>query len=288
MGRRKKVVDEPENHERWLISYADFITLLFAFFVVMYSVSSVNEGKYRILSDSLDNAFSDPKRVIEPIQIGEIQRSINPIESLIVNSDSGLDVEEKGVNGLDTDVESEKLQKIAENLDELLSPFVEKELIEVKKHDLWVEVEMKSNLLFESGRAEVEEKAVPLLQKVSEKLREIPNPVHVEGFTDNIPIDTLEFPSNWELSAARAASIVHHFSEMGVSPGRMAAIGYGEHRPIADNRFEEGRNENRRVVLVIMANAIARHKALPDERARLNAATPSLPGQGRKVYTGVR
>ncbi|RLA19688.1 MAG: flagellar motor protein MotD [Gammaproteobacteria bacterium] len=288
MARRKRFVDEPENHERWLISYADFITLLFAFFVVMYSVSSVNEGKYRILSDSLENAFSNPKKVIEPIQIGEIERTINPIESLIVNSDSGLDVEEEGVEGLDSELESEKLQKISENLEELLSPFIEKDLIEVKRHDLWVEVEMKSNLLFESGRAEVAEKAIPLLQKVSGKLRELPNPVHVEGFTDNIPIDTLEFPSNWELSAARAASIVHLFSQMGVSPSRMAAIGYGEHRPIADNRFEEGRNENRRVVLVIMSNSIARHKALPDERARLNESTPSLPGQGRKIFTGIR
>jgi chemotaxis protein MotB len=288
MARRKRVVEEPENHERWLVSYADFITLLFAFFVVMYSVSSVNEGKYRVLSDSLENAFSDPIKVIEPIQIGEIERTINPIESLIVNSDSGMDVDVEGTKGLEAEVESNKLQKISENLEELLSPFIEKELIEVKKHDLWVEVEMKSNLLFESGRAEVTEAAVPLLQKVAEKLREIPNEINVEGFTDNIPIDTLEFPSNWELSAARAASIVHQFSQMKVSPGRMAAIGYGEHRPIADNRFEEGRNKNRRVVLVIMSDSIARHKALPGERARLNASTPSLPGQGRKVFTGIR
>jgi chemotaxis protein MotB len=286
MARRKRVIDEPDNHERWLISYADFITLLFAFFVVMYSVSSVNEGKYRILSDSLDIAFSDPKRVIEPIQIGEVERTINPIESLIVNSDSGLDIEEEEQNGFDA--ESEKLQKISDNLEALLSPFIEKEFVEVKKHDLWVEVEMKSNLLFDSGRAEVAEKALPLLRKVAEKLREIPNTVHVEGFTDNIPINTLEFPSNWELSAARAASIVHQFSQMGVSPRRMAAIGYGEHQPIADNRFEAGRNKNRRVVLVIMSNSITRHKALPSERARLNAATPSLPGQGKKVFTGVR
>ncbi len=288
MARRKRVIEEPENHERWLISYADFITLLFAFFVVMYSVSSVNEGKYRILSDSLESAFSDPKRVIEPIQVGEVERTINPLESLIVNSDNGLDIEEKEQNGLESESESEKLQKISDNLEALLSPFIEKELIEVKKHDLWVEVEMKSNLLFESGRAEVADKALPLLRKVAEKLREIPNTVHVEGFTDNIPINTLEFPSNWELSASRAASIVHQFSEMKVSPGRMAAIGYGEHQPIADNRFEAGRNKNRRVVLVIMSNSITRHKALPSERARLNAATPSLPGQGKKVFTGVR
>ncbi len=288
MARRKKIVEEPENHERWLVSYADFITLLFAFFVVMYSVSSVNEGKYRVLSDSLDNAFSEPVRVIEPIQIGEIERTINPIESLIVNSDRGLDVDSDGTKGLEAEIESNKLEGISQNLEELLSPFIEKELIEVKKHDLWVEVEMKSNLLFESGRAEVTESALPLLQKVAEKLREIPNEIKVEGFTDNIPIDTLEFPSNWELSAARAASIVHQFTQMRVSPSKMAAIGYGEYRPIADNRFEEGRNKNRRVVLVIMANSIARHKALPDERARLNNSTPSLPGQGRKVFTGIR
>lgn len=288
MPRRKRVVEEHENHERWLVSYADFITLLFAFFVVMYSVSSVNEGKYRILSESLDEAFTQNKKVIEPIQIGEIQRTINPIESLIVESDSGVEVDDPGDSGVTDDVESVKLQKISQEMETLLSPMIEKKLIDVKRNDLWVEVEMKSNLFFESGRAEVSEKAYPLLNQISGVLKTIPNQVHVEGFTDNIPIDTMEFPSNWELSASRAASIVHHFSEQGVSPQKLAAIGYGEHHPVADNRFEEGRNKNRRVVLVILADAIARHKPLPDERARLNASTPTLPGQTERIFTGVR
>lgn len=276
--RNRRQVEEHENHERWLISYADFITLLFAFFVVMYSVSSVNEGKFRILSKSLDDAFADAARTLETIQVGEVTRDTLPLDHLIVVAEPTKLVDETNE---EDNSEIAKLVRISNQLEEVLSPFIDQDLIEVNRDDLWVEVEMKSGLLFGSGRADLVEEAAPLLDKLAEILRHVPGSMQIEGYTDNIPIDTIEFPSNWELSAARAASVVHHLSTKGVNPERLAAIGYGEHHAIADNRFEEGRFKNRRVVLVLLSQSAMRHKLGSDERAKLLATTPKLPSKKR-------
>lgn len=271
MARRKKrVEEEQENHERWLVSYADFITLLFAFFVVMYSVSSVNDGKYRVLSKSLVDAFSEKARSLDPIQVGEIA-STNVVTDAANTSSKSNESE-----NLD---EVAQLVRISNQIEEVLSPYIDQELIDIKRDDLWVEVEMKSGMLFQSGRADLADEAFPVLKKIAEIIRQTPNTVHIEGYTDNLPINTIEFPSNWELSAARAASVVHQFSINGVDPKRLAAIGYGEHHPIADNRFEKGRYENRRVVLVLLSQSAARHKLVSDERTKLLASTPKLPSK---------
>ncbi len=281
MARRKRV-EEHENHERWLVSYADFITLLFAFFVVMYSISSVNEGKYRVLSDSMVAAFSDPARSLEPIQVGRLMRSPvqsdtpikrnKPIIELFSIPLPERDIREKLEKKLKQDREKaarEAEQKagqqekeidaaseaLADSIEQAMSELMDAGLIEVRRDKRWIEVEIKSSILFGSGSAELASGAQPVLRKLAEKLAPLNNTIHVEGFTDNVPIDNFEFPSNWELSAARAASVVHLFTRLGVSPERMAAIGYGEYRPIASNDTPEGRARNRRVVLVIMSGA---------------------------------
>ena len=120
-----------------------------------------------------------------------------------------------------------------------------------------MEVEIKTSILFPSGSAILQPEALPILSEIADILKDFPNPIHVEGFTDSVPINTVAFPSNWELSAGRAASVVHLFTKDGVEPRRMAAIGLGEYRPIADNATAEGRNKNRRVVLLIMESASA-------------------------------
>ncbi len=282
-SRRSSVEEGPENHERWLISYADFITLLFAFFVIMYSISSVNEGKYRVLSDSLDDAFAEPEQTLDPIQIGEIRRETNPIESLIVGHSDPDKLTEQLEKIVDLEQEQSRLRRISEQIEEVLSPYIDQELIDVKQNELWIEVEMKSAMLFGSGSADLSRDALPVLQKIGEILRHLPNTIHVEGYTDNRPIHTIAFPSNWELSAGRAASVVSQLSRNGVKPERMAAIGYGEFHPVANNTTQQGRYKNRRVVLVLLAQSAARHKILSDERSKLlqsaainkNAQTPS-------------
>ncbi|MFQ5643418.1 MAG: flagellar motor protein MotD [Thiogranum sp.] len=276
---RKKRVEEHENHERWLVSYADFITRLFAFFVVMYSISSVNEGKYRVLSDSIVAAFRDPSRSLAPIQVGELIRS--PVQSEgILDHDKQLielfkvplpdragqekdeeDAQPEAGSMQDPALEEgpdEAAQQLADSIEAAMSELVDAGLIDVRRDKRWIEVEIKSSILFNSGSAELSDKSVPVLRKLAEKIQPLDNVIHVEGFTDNVPISNFEFVSNWELSAARAASVVHLFTGLGIDPQRMAAIGYGEFRPIASNATAQGRAKNRRVVLVIMSGSDAR------------------------------
>ncbi|MEN8260348.1 MAG: flagellar motor protein MotD [Pseudomonadota bacterium] len=292
MARHKKIVEEHENHERWLVSYADFVTLLFAFFVVMYAVSSVNEGKYRVLSNSLEEAFSDTKRSMKPIQIGEVPKGQDPIKlSPPVETEPPLplepDLPESDKDDLadEVDRERKRLMRVAEQIEEVLFPYIDQELIEVKRDDFWIEVEMKSGILFGSGSADLEQEAFPVLKKLAEIFRELPNALQVEGHTDNFPIQTFQFPSNWELSAARAASVVRQFVQFGINPQRMSATGYGEYHPVGDNKFEEGRYKNRRVVLVLLSLAATRHNESAGERTKLLATTPKIPPRGQQAQS---
>jgi len=252
---RKRRHEEHENLERWLISYADFITLLFAFFVVMYAISSVNEGKYRVLSDTLISAFNENPKVLQPIQVGDDGVKADPTvlrqDSASMGPPSVIDLPKSGSPDA-------ALQAIADDFEKTLQPLIDKDLIDITRDKNWVEIEINTSLLFASGSADLEDEARPVLRRLADTLKKYPNAIQVEGFTDNLPINTYLYPSNWELSAARAASVVHLFMNEGVEPDRMAAIGYGEYRPIADNATPEGRRKNRRVVLVIMKNAMER------------------------------
>ena len=286
MARRRKAEEEHQNQERWLVSYADFITLLFAFFVVMYSISSINEGKYRVLSDSLSQTFTDDKS-LDPVQVGEVSRSIVENPEII---EDGVEAErdsETVVAGselpdelLPPEADEAQLAAIAGNLKSAMNSLIADDLVDIQQNQYWVEVNMKSSMLFGSGSARLSRQALQVLRKITRIIKPLPNTVHVEGYTDNVPIDTLFFPSNWELSAARAASVVHLFSRLGIAPERLAAIGYGEHQPIAENSSEEGRSINRRVSLVILAKGSGEGKVLPRTLNRAGVET-SQPEIGR-------
>jgi chemotaxis protein MotB len=273
---RKRREEEHPNHERWLVSYADFITLLFAFFVVMYSISSVNDGKYRVLSETLTDAFLTSAQSLDPIQVGEKIRTTNPVAGefaapepgTLYSSDIDISPDLVGENPAAVSQQAkpedegagsiEKKQQIEENLEQTaaalksaLSPLIAQDLVNIKKTDRGLEVEMKSKALFDSGSARLSRAAIKMLRDISGIIESIPNSIIVEGHTDNVPIRTILFPSNWELSAVRAASVVHLLGRFGIAPERMAAIGYGEHKPIASNSDKAGRQKNRRVSLVI-------------------------------------
>ncbi len=266
MARRRKTYDESTNHERWLVSYADFITLLFAFFVVMYSISSINEGKYRVLSNTLSQTFTEVKSP-DPIQIGEVSRSVLAAPEVDVERSGDMPVEMVDVDEnrevLELLNQDQQLAAIAGELESVMSALIGDDLVEIQQNQDWVEVTMKSKMLFESGSARLSRQALQALRKVTRIIKPLTNSIHVEGYTDNIPIDTLFFPSNWELSAARAASVVHLFARFGVNPSRLAAIGYGEYQPIADNTTEEGRSTNRRIALIILAKGAREGRVLP-------------------------
>ncbi|TCD21177.1 flagellar motor protein MotD [Pseudomonas sp. IC_126] len=239
---RRRAHEEPENHERWLVSYADFITLLFAFFVVMYSISSLNEGKYKILSDSLVGVFNQVDRAVKPIPIGEERpRTTEPDVSQVDEPQSSREP-------------IDPLQSIMQSMQEAFADLIDAKQLTVRGNELWVEIELNSSLLFPSGDALPNDHAFELLERVAGILAPFDNPIHVEGFTDNLPISTNKFPTNWELSTARAGSVVRMLAADGVDPSRLAAVGYGEFQPIADNATAEGRARNRRVILVISRN----------------------------------
>lgn len=261
MSRRRRQVEQ-ENHERWLVSYADFMTLLFAFFVVMYAISSVNEGKYKTLSHSLMAAFHTPSRTIEPIQVGVLARTRaqNPLAIDSVPRNMPLPEQiisrEELILG-DLEFYSEHpptpLDAITERIVAEMRPLIAQDLITIRRTSLWLEVELNTSILFASASVELIPEAQEILRQLAEILIPYPNPIRVEGFTDSLPINTALFASNWELSAGRAARVVRLLAEAGVEPSRMAAVGFGEHRPIADNQTPAGRTQNRRVSLIVLA-----------------------------------
>ena len=262
-SRRKNHLldDEGSSHERWLISYADFVTLLFAFFVVMYSISSVNNAKYEALSESLEEAFSRKPKKTEELVVQELE---DMIDSRPVN-----EIGVKAIEKNNLSEESYLLQIISGQLEDVLQPYIKNNLIEVKQNEFWVELEMNNGLVFLSGEAELSSKAGPILKEISEVIKVLTNVINIEGHTDNIPIRTRLFPSNWELSSARATAVVREFIKYGISPERLSAIGYGEFHPIASNRDIEGRNKNRRVVLVLMSKMLSRYGIDDKKRAEL-------------------
>lgn len=263
MARRHKH-EEHANHEAWAIPYGDLITLLLAFFVVMYAMSSVNEGKYRVLSDSLVTAFNGAPRTLDPIQVGEQQSgpATNPSISLaqkpLISSQPQTSLQPIAM-GQPTSMpidpaQSEELASVANEVEQSMSDLIDRELITVRRHGNWVEVEIRTDILFPSGIATLSPPAEQVLKQLAETLKPFPNSIRVEGHTDNRPISTSAFPSNWELSAARAASVVHLFTRAGMDPARLAVIGLGENRPAQSNATADGRNANRRVLLVILGS----------------------------------
>ncbi len=232
MARRRRP-QERINHDRWLVSYADFITLLFAFFVVMYSISSLNEDKYKVLTESIEGVFQQQDRSIKPIPLGDER------------------VKGQGEANAEAGQPKDPLESIAEQIRDQFDGLLGDGQFKVRANEMWLELELSSSLLFPSGDAIPHQDAFDIIEKISNILAPYDNPVQVEGFTDNRPISTAQYPTNWELSASRAASIVRLLAIDGVKPERLAAVGYGEFRPIADNTDAVGRARNRRVVLVI-------------------------------------
>lgn len=241
--RRRRHDDHPENHERWLVSYADFITLLFAFFVVMYSLSSVNEGKYRILSDSLLSAFrsvtvNQPTEqvIVAPIVIpARPQPPVSRTERTPSTSGQGDHVEH--------------IRRMSESIRRALEPLTRTGQVNISEGAHGITVEVNASLLFPAGDTALQPAAQAPLRAIAEVFAEGDFPVTIEGHTDSSPINTARFPSNWELSSVRASSIVRLFAEAGIAPSRLSAIGHADQRPIAENLTEEGRARNRRVTI---------------------------------------
>ncbi len=245
--RRRRQDDEHENHERWLVSYADFITLLFAFFVVMYALSSINEGKYRVMSDSISTAFRSVTGASSGGQIAVNSSVSTPLSVAIPTKRLPPQVKTDAAQS----AKRERLKNVAKDLNKALAPLVAEGKVKVTEGALGITVDINASVLFAPGDARLDLGAVRALAAVAQILAPTDFPIIVEGHTDNTPINTAQFPSNWELSGMRASSVVRLFIETGVDGRRLTATGFADQRPLADNATAEGRQRNRRVAITI-------------------------------------
>jgi chemotaxis protein MotB len=258
---RKKHHEEHLNHEAWAIPYGDLVTLLLALFVVLYSMSSVNLGKYRILSDALVAAFRGAPTTTTPVPVGKPASGKGGDQMLVGVRPTALvklpsPVEKPKTPAAPTPAPmAGALVRMAAEIEKAMKDLIDRNLVTVRQEKLWLEVEIRTDILFRSGDANINAQAIPVLRSLADILKPFPNPIHVEGHTDNRPIRTQAFPSNWELSAARAATVVHLFVNQGVDPQRLKIVGLAEQAPIATNDTAEGRNANRRVRIVVLQSA---------------------------------
>ena len=280
--------EEHVNHERWAIPYGDLITLLLALFVVMYAVSAVNETKFRVMAQSINEAFNGTGKVIEPIrdstpaaQVPLPDQSRAPTASPIAKIDVPIpprNLPLPGHEGAATEHQDGKLRQTATSADantsvgkteqntlsqisdevkRAMKPLIDKSLVSVRQTPDWLEIEVRTDILFPVGVAKLQPQAEDVLRRLAGILAPFPNAMRIEGYTDNTPIATSTFPSNWELSAARAATVARLLTLTGVDPHRVGIIGWGEYRPTADNATADGRNHNRRVLIVVMSDKAA-------------------------------
>jgi len=259
MARKKKKhgEEEPENNERWLVSYADFITLLFAFFVTMYSVSRVDGKKMGSAVESLQRALGSVMPIqmtykepgVFPSHVVPIHFSITPpIEGKAYTPDRRALVKmaEDIKKGIEDISKGKATSKASSNMAHQIKFILEKRGLVIRVSD---------HIFFNSGEAFIRPDMEPVLNVLAQTLEKIPNHIRIEGHTDNVPINTAGFPSNWELSTARATMIVRYLLDhFRFDPDRLSATGYAEFRPVDTNSTPDGRLQNRRVDFVILSN----------------------------------
>ena len=264
---RKKYHEEHENHERWLVSYADFITLLFAFFVVMYAISSLNEGKYRVLSNSLTGAFGK----VMTIQPKPVDAQSEPLVKF-----DPLPIIKRSSEGLRK--ERAQMTTIAKDILTVLEPLVREGKVRVTQTSRGITIEINASLLFAPGDARLNIDSIQALKAIAGVLKLDTHAIQVEGHTDNIPISNTIFPSNWELSAVRASTVARLLTENGVDELRVTAVGQGAKLPVSDNDTPEGRARNRRVSVTILA-------VLPESAVEvpLSPTAPTAPAAASRA-----
>jgi chemotaxis protein MotB len=264
---RRKHEEEAENNERWLVSYADFITLLFAFFVTMYAISRVDGNKLGSAVESLQRALGS----VISIQSSQSDPGLFPQRNQPLSKTyiTPVSAGQSAGKGHLSPSEVENFEKMAREIRKKLETLAQQEKGEkgvglktmsmdqikfiIEKRGLVIRV--SERLFFDSGDASVRPEFIPLLNVLGTTLQSIPNQIRIEGHTDSVPINTPRFPSNWELSTARATTIIRYLlTHFEFNKEQLSATGYAEFRPIDSNGTTEGRLQNRRVDFVILGN----------------------------------
>jgi len=275
--RRRKPVRDAEHHDRWAIPYGDLITLLMSFFVVMYALSDISLGKYQVMAQSLRQTFRGKQQAPSPVEIGEIDlsrteltpldavsgpRSLDPIPP---HDQPGQEIDQARRDAMlraaqvregEESLVRDFVLELEDSVRSTLQNLVDNSDYKLVNKGLWVELQVNTETVFASGSATLSARAQEFFKQLGARLAGLPVRLRVEGFTDDVPIHNQRFPSNWELSVGRAASLVHVLVEGGVPPQRIAAVGYGATRPVVPNTSDENRRRNRRVVLVMLRNTV--------------------------------
>jgi chemotaxis protein MotB len=248
MPRRKQ--EERVNHDRWLVSYADFITLLFAVFVVMFAASQTDKSKAQAVSDSVKKAFDGESfnTVVNVILGGNLDRT------------GRANAQKKGPGGdvqpaKPDDKKSQPMVELMPSLDILtkqLAPEIKAGKLQISMVPRGLAISFTQAALFPSGGDEIAQETYPSIRKIAEAMQKIPNPARMEGHTDAIPIHNSRFRSNWELSAARSIALLESIKTFGVAQDRLSIGGYGDTDPVDDNNTEQGRAKNRRVDIIVL------------------------------------
>ncbi len=228
MSRKRKRIESKENVERWMVSYADFVTLLFCFFTAMYAISNVDRNKLEQFVSSMKSAFNESEKGNEFSVIDDVQ--------IILPTDLETEADVRAI--LDTIIKESDGS------------------VDVKRDNRGVVIAVADKMFYKSGSAKLKGDAINFLDQLVQPILEYSNPVRIEGHTDNIPINTKEFPSNWELSASRAINVAKYFiAKHNIDPGRITSIGYSEHKPVTSNDSPDGRAKNRRVDIVLLSKS---------------------------------
>ena len=244
--------EEKENEERWLLTYADLITLLMAFFMIMYALSRVDKEKFKMIAQSLASVFPVSNAAFVPLPGVGGQKGTEPTS--VMRKPPEKPPEPPPTTPPGQPAEKTAMEKLADQFQQL----VEAEgiggsvTVSASPSGRKLMVRLSESLLFEPGRAEIAPQALELIDKIAALIMAADKPVRVEGHTDNVPISTVQFHSNWELSTARASSVIRYMiDKFQFSPELLSASGYGEYRPVAPNDTPENRAKNRRVEFVI-------------------------------------
>jgi len=264
MSRKREHEAEKENGERWLLTYSDLITLLMIFFVVLYSMSKVDAQRFAAVAESLNKALGGgtPAKIeLAKSQVGPSLFQTGTPSSKTTVPGNGTDPNntaytkpEASANASQGNGDTEKMtiDAIKAKLDKFAADNGIQSTLVTTIEERGLVVSIQETLLFESGSADITARARDILEKISTVLAVAPNQIKVEGHTDNLPINTAKFPSNWELSVIRSTNVVHILQHDGISPDRLSAAGYGEFRPISSNDTDAGRGKNRRIDLIIL------------------------------------
>lgn len=291
MRRRLRHNTSKNQHtERWLVSYADYMTIMFAFFVVMYAIAINKNEDFQILSDSLEQVFEKSAREQQQVGTGVngtgiLTDRVSPEKDILYGESIRKD--EQGPELLDGQSETSNIDKkhLGKPLDSLLTKLQSALIDEIRDgeaslelHQDWLIIELSSGMLFSSGSAVAQQRAKEVVGLVRDIIAPVDNYIRVRGYTDNEGIRNEMFRSNWELSVARATSILVELESLGINPARMAIEGYGEYSPFASNDTEQGRAENRKVVV-----ALSKYGLPPEELQSTEQESQNQPEKTTEI-----